>query len=87
MASSISLSATIAAARSTARLASRSSTYAATLAVRHLTGGAGPAKVSVDHYASGWKIDDIADWSKHGKYHIQTFNKISDKVSVPYSAV
>lgn len=72
------------AARTTGRLTSRAvgTTLAASLTARHLTGGAGPAKISVEHYASGWKIDDIADFTKHGKYHVQTFNKISEKVSL-----
>jgi hypothetical protein len=45
-----------------------------------LTGGPN-VPISVGHYESGWKIDDIADFTKEGKYHIQTFNKISEKVS------
>jgi len=47
---------------------------------RTLTGGPN-VPISVGHYESGWKIDDIADFTKEGKYHIQTFNKISEKVS------
>jgi len=47
-------------------------------AARHLTGGA--ANISVDHYSSGWKIDDIADFTKEGKFHIKTYNKISEQV-------
>lgn len=45
---------------------------------RTLTGGPN-VPISVGHYESGWKIDDIADFTKEGKYHIQTFNKISEK--------
>lgn len=41
----------------------------------------GPIPVDVDHYVSGWNIDDIADFIKPGAYHIQTYNKISPKVS------
>ena len=47
-------------------------------AARHLTGGS--ANISVDHYSSGWKIDDIADFTKEGKFHIKTYNKISEEV-------
>lgn len=47
-------------------------------AARHLTGGA--ANISVEHYSSGWKIDDIADFTKEGKFHIKTYNKISEEV-------
>ena len=46
--------------------------------VRNLTGTTIP--VEVDHYISGWNIEDINDFTKHGKYHVQTFNKISEKV-------
>ena len=32
------------------------------------------------HYSDGWKgIDDINEFSKPGKFQIQTFNKISEK--------
>jgi len=47
---------------------------------RHLTGTAIP--IDVDHYTSGWdesSIKDIGEFSKAGKYQIQTFNKISPK--------
>jgi len=36
--------------------------------------------VDVDHYNSGWNIKDIGEFSQTGKYQIQTFNKISEKV-------
>jgi len=51
-------------------------------AARHLTGGA--SNISVDHYSSGWKIDDIADFTKEGKFHIKTYNKISEQVRMPF---
>mmetsp|Transcript_21674 Transcript_21674/g.30379 ORF Transcript_21674/g.30379 Transcript_21674/m.30379 type:complete len:477 (+) Transcript_21674:65-1495(+) len=44
---------------------------------RHLTGTSIP--VDVDHYSDGWNIRDIGDFAKDEKYHIKTFNKISDK--------
>lgn len=43
--------------------------------VRPLTSG-----VDLDHYSSGWNIADIGEFTKPGKYQIQTFNKISAKV-------
>jgi hypothetical protein len=33
--------------------------------------------VDLDHYSSGWNISDLGE---SGKYQIQTFNKISEKV-------
>ena len=37
--------------------------------------------LDVDHYSSGWNIGDIEEFTKAaGKYQIQTFNKISEKV-------
>jgi len=51
----------------------------ALLQVRPLTGTIIP--IDVDHYSSGWNIKDIGEFTKPGKYQIQTFNKISDKVS------
>jgi len=50
---------------------------ATTHQVRNLTGTTIP--VEVDHYISGWNIEDIDDFTKHGKYQVQTFNKISEK--------
>lgn len=38
-----------------------------------------PIPVNVDHYVSGWNIDDIADFIKPGSYNIQTYNKISEQ--------
>ena len=49
---------------------------------RYLASGTIP--IDVDHYTSGWdqsSIKDIGEFSKAGKYQIQTFNKISEKVS------
>ena len=42
--------------------------------------GGGGASVDVDHYTSGWNMGDLAEFSSEGKYQIQTFNKISEKV-------
>jgi D-3-phosphoglycerate dehydrogenase / 2-oxoglutarate reductase len=36
-----------------------------------------PLPVDIEHYTSGWNIEDISDFTKHGTYSIQTFNKIS----------
>ena len=36
--------------------------------------------VDVDHYASGWTIDDMNQYMP-GKFNIKTFNKISPVVS------
>lgn len=36
--------------------------------------------VDLDHYSSGWNISDLGEFTKAGKYQIQTFNKISEKV-------
>jgi len=36
--------------------------------------------VDVDHYTSGWNTEELAEHTKSGKYQIQTFNKISEKV-------
>jgi phosphoglycerate dehydrogenase-like enzyme len=35
----------------------------------------------VDHYVSGWNIEDIKEFTKPGRYNVRTFNKISPKVS------
>ncbi|GFH58776.1 D-3-phosphoglycerate dehydrogenase [Chaetoceros tenuissimus] len=45
--------------------------------VRTLSSG---IDIDVDHYSSGWNIDDIGEFTaKTGKYQIKTFNKISEK--------
>lgn len=36
-----------------------------------------PLPVDIEHYTSGWNIEDISDFTKQGQYTIQTFNKIS----------
>jgi D-3-phosphoglycerate dehydrogenase / 2-oxoglutarate reductase len=36
-----------------------------------------PLPVDIDHYTSGWNIEDISDFTKQGQYTVQTFNKIS----------
>jgi D-isomer specific 2-hydroxyacid dehydrogenase, catalytic domain/D-isomer specific 2-hydroxyacid dehydrogenase, NAD binding domain len=33
--------------------------------------------IDLDHYTSGWNIDDIGDFTRKGQYAVQTFNKIS----------
>ena len=61
---------------------SRSITARATaqrMVVRCLTGS--PLPVDVDHYVSGWNIDDIAEFTNDGFYNVQTYNKISEQVS------
>ena len=35
--------------------------------------------IDYEHFTSGWNIDDISDFTKSGKYCVQTFNKISPK--------
>lgn len=42
----------------------------------------GPLPVDVDHYTSGWNIEDIGDFTKPGKYNVQTYNKISPVVCI-----
>jgi D-3-phosphoglycerate dehydrogenase / 2-oxoglutarate reductase len=37
----------------------------------------GPIPVDIEHYTSGWNIDDIEEFTKPGKYAIQTYDKIS----------
>jgi len=49
------------------------------MVVRCLTGS--PLPVDVDHYVSGWNIDDIAEFTNDGFYNVQTYNKISEQVS------
>lgn len=36
--------------------------------------------VDVEHFTSGWNIDDIENYAKPGFYNVHTFNKISEKV-------
>lgn len=38
-----------------------------------------PIPVDLEHYTSGWNIEDIDDFTKSGKYTVRTFNKISPK--------
>jgi hypothetical protein len=67
------------------RSAGRSgSAVLSTMAVRAFSGTVvlgkahGPnLPVDVDHYTSGWNVDDIKDFTSTGKYSVQTFNKIS----------
>jgi hypothetical protein len=63
-------------------------------AIRAVTSGAGGGllrvdygkgewrDVNIDHFTSGWNIEDISDFTKAGKYNIQTFDKISEKVGL-----
>ena len=37
----------------------------------------GPLPVDVDHYTAGWNMTDVHEFTRNGKYAIQTFNKIS----------
>lgn len=37
----------------------------------------GPIPLNLEHYTEGWNIVDIAEFTKPGKYAVQTFNKIS----------
>jgi len=75
------------ASRSSSTLAVRRHLVAATTTVSSPMGRSfsstaeweGPIPVDVDHYTSGWNITDIEDFTKPGKYCIQTFNKISSK--------
>jgi hypothetical protein len=61
-------------------LHSRSSARIATAFARSLTGG--PIPINVEHYTSGWNIEDIKDFTKSGKYNVQTYNKISPTVRI-----
>jgi D-3-phosphoglycerate dehydrogenase / 2-oxoglutarate reductase len=38
-----------------------------------------PLPVDIEHYTSGWNIEDIDDFTRQGQYAVQTFNKISPK--------
>ena len=43
--------------------------------------GGSPLPVDVDHYTSGWNIEDIDEFTQPGKFNIRTYNKISPVVS------
>lgn len=63
----------------TAASASASATATAT-AVRSYSSTAStamPLPVDIEHYTSGWNIEDIDEFTRQGQYAIQTFNKIS----------
>ena len=62
--------------RNTAARASRVACRQAAAAAPY----SGPA-VDYDHFAHGWNVNDINDFTVDGKYSMQTFNKISPKVS------
>lgn len=53
------------------------------LAIRSLSTETGrhfnPIPVDIDHFTSGWTIEDIKDFTQKGKYAVQTFNQISTK--------
>jgi D-3-phosphoglycerate dehydrogenase / 2-oxoglutarate reductase len=38
-----------------------------------------PISVDIEHYTSGWNIDDIDEFKKSRQYSVVTFNKISQK--------
>jgi len=44
---------------------------------RCLSGSTVPA--DIEHFTSGWNIEDIAEFSQPGSWQVQTFNKISEK--------
>lgn len=41
------------------------------------------APVDFDHFSSGWEKDS-SEYKTEGKFHIETFNKISPLVSLPF---
>ena len=41
------------------------------------------APVDFDHFSSGWEKDS-SEYKTEGKFHIETFNKISPLVSFPF---
>lgn len=41
-----------------------------------------PIPVDIDHYTSGWAIEDIQEFTRQGKYSVQTYNQISTKVCI-----
>jgi hypothetical protein len=61
--------------RRTTALAARTST-ATTSATRCFAS----APVDFEHFSSGWEKDS-SEYKTEGKFHIETFNKISPKVS------
>ena len=65
-------------ALSSAAAAARNNTAAATTATRRCFAS---APVDFEHFASGWDKDS-SEYKTEGKFHIETFNKISEKVSV-----
>jgi D-3-phosphoglycerate dehydrogenase / 2-oxoglutarate reductase len=78
-----SLRSTSVLAASTTRYGTRTavSAFVATTPIKHeyssTTKTQLPLPVDIEHYTSGWNIEDISDFTKHGTYSIQTFNKIS----------
>lgn len=80
MSSVLSLGAKRACSASFASVARRAATVR-TLSAAAAAGGGGDGALplDVDHYVSGWNIGDIAEFTRPGKYQIQTFNKISEK--------
>jgi len=59
----------------TRRFISPTASLNSSVTCRHLS----TLSVDFEHFTSGWNIKDIADFTKKGKYEIQTFNKISKK--------
>lgn len=49
----------------------------APLQLRCLSSTAGLTPVDIEHYTSGWNIGDIEEFTKPGKFAIQTYDKIS----------
>lgn len=49
--------------------------------LRRLSSSAdGPLPVDVDHYVSGWNVEDIDEFTVPGHFNVGTYNKISPKV-------
>lgn len=68
-------------ARTTTTRRSGVSVYALA-AVRSYSGSRSvwsPLPVDIEHYTSGWNIEDIEEFTQKGHYAVQTFNKISPK--------
>ena len=39
-----------------------------------------PIPTDLEHYTDGWNVEDIDEFTQSGKYNLQTFNKISEKL-------
>jgi D-3-phosphoglycerate dehydrogenase len=60
-------------------LAAIASRHSNRLFVKYQVRAFATPSVDLDHYSSGWNISDLGEFTKAGKYQIQTFNKISEK--------